>query len=119
MVPHGLCKNAAIVLAEAGCSDHEIAAITGHRDLAMVQLYTRAVRNYRLPKTAVEKPRLAADAETAKVIALHVTTGPLPMGDAQCACDVSFWLLRSHAVIRRCPLGRRPKADMRRRFSGG
>src|SRR5262245_15784165 len=49
-----------IVLAEAGCSDHEIAAITGHRDLAMVQLYTRAVRNYRLPKTAFEKRRLAA-----------------------------------------------------------
>src|SRR5262245_28263506 len=37
-VPHGLCENAANVLAEAGCSDHEIAAITGHRDLAMVQL---------------------------------------------------------------------------------
>jgi len=48
------------------------------------------VRNYRLPQTAVEKRRLAADAETAKVIALHVTTGPLPMGDAQCASDVPF-----------------------------
>jgi integrase len=38
---HGLRKLAAISLAEAGCTPHQIAAITGHRTLAMVQLYTR------------------------------------------------------------------------------
>jgi hypothetical protein len=32
----------------------------------MIQLYTRAVRNYRLATSAVEKRRLAAEAEAAK-----------------------------------------------------
>ena len=36
---HGLRKLAAARLAEAGCSAPEIAAITGHRSLSMVQLY--------------------------------------------------------------------------------
>lgn len=37
---HGLRKTAAARLAEAGCSVHEIAAITGHRTLAMISHYT-------------------------------------------------------------------------------
>jgi integrase len=41
---HGLRKLAATTLAEAGCSEHEIAAITGHGTLAMVRLYTRSAR---------------------------------------------------------------------------
>ena len=41
LVFHGLRKTAAAKLAEAGCSTHEIAAITGHRTLAMLQHYTR------------------------------------------------------------------------------
>jgi integrase len=39
-VAHGLRKAAARRLAEAGCSVHEIAAITGHASLAEVQRYT-------------------------------------------------------------------------------
>lgn len=42
-VLHGVRKAAARRLAEAGCSVHQIAAITGHKTLAMVQLYTSAV----------------------------------------------------------------------------
>jgi len=41
VVYHGLRKTAAVRLAEAGCSTHEIAAITGHRSLAMIQHYTK------------------------------------------------------------------------------
>jgi integrase len=36
---HGLRKNAAVALADAGCETMEIAAITGHRTLRMVTHY--------------------------------------------------------------------------------
>lgn len=39
---HGLRKAAARRLAEAGCTAHQIAAITGHRSLREVERYTRA-----------------------------------------------------------------------------
>ena len=42
---HGLRKLAATNLAEAGCSAHEIASITGHRSLAHVALYTASVES--------------------------------------------------------------------------
>ena len=45
---HGLRKAAARRLAEAGCSVHEIAAITGHRSLSMVQHYTSSADQQRL-----------------------------------------------------------------------
>ena len=41
-VLHGLRKTAAKALAEAGCTVHEIASITGHKSLAEVQRYTKA-----------------------------------------------------------------------------
>jgi len=41
LVYHGLRKTAAAKLAEAGCSVHEIAAITGHLSLQMIQHYTK------------------------------------------------------------------------------
>lgn len=50
---HGLRKAAARRLAEAGCSAHEIAAITGHRTLSMVQLYTAAADQERMAGAAV------------------------------------------------------------------
>lgn len=39
LVPHGWRYNAAIELAEAGCSDADIQSVTGHKTLAMVQKY--------------------------------------------------------------------------------
>jgi integrase len=75
-VPHGLRKNAACALIEAGCSDYEAMAITGHRDLKTFQIYTRAVRNYRLAESAIEKRRLAAEAEAAKVVVLRALAKP-------------------------------------------
>jgi integrase len=50
---HGLRKLAATRLAEAGCSASEIAAITGHRSLAMVSLYTASARQEVLAEAAV------------------------------------------------------------------
>ena len=52
---HGLRKLTAVRLAEAGCSAHEIAAITGHRTLAMVQHYTQAANQRTLSNAAVIK----------------------------------------------------------------
>lgn len=56
---HGLRKVAAVRLAEAGCSTHEIAAITGHRSLNMVAHYTRAANQYRLAQEAIVKLEIA------------------------------------------------------------
>lgn len=50
---HGLRKLCAIELAEAGASVHVIAAITGHKTLAMVQHYTKAADQERLAEEAV------------------------------------------------------------------
>lgn len=50
---HGLRKLAASALAEAGCSTHEIAAVTGHKSLAMVELYTRAAAQEQMADAAI------------------------------------------------------------------
>lgn len=52
-VPHGLRKAASRRLAEAGCSSHQIMAITGHRTLKEVERYTRAVSQEGLARSAV------------------------------------------------------------------
>jgi integrase len=50
---HGLRKAAARRLAEAGCSVHEIGAITGHRGLKGLEPYTRSARQPHLAKAAM------------------------------------------------------------------
>lgn len=50
---HGLRKLAAASLAEAGCSALEIAAITGHRSLSMVALYTTSADQRKLATAAI------------------------------------------------------------------
>jgi integrase len=52
---HGLRKAAARRLAEAGCTMHEIAAITGHASLSEVQRYTKAADQARLARAAMDK----------------------------------------------------------------
>ena len=52
---HGLRKNATIELAEAGCTDAEIMAITGHSTREMVTLYSRGARQKRLARAARKK----------------------------------------------------------------
>jgi integrase len=51
---HGLRKACARRLAEAGCTTHEIAAVTGHASLHEVERYTRAADQERLADTAME-----------------------------------------------------------------
>jgi integrase len=43
------------VLAEIGCTEHEIAAITGHASIAEVQRYTKAADRKRLARSAMAK----------------------------------------------------------------
>jgi integrase len=52
---HGLRKAACRQLAEAGCTAHEIMAISGHLTLAEVQRYTKAVDQARLARAAAKK----------------------------------------------------------------
>jgi integrase len=52
---HGLRKAAARRLAEAGCTEHEIAAITGHASLREIVRYTKAADQKRLAGAAIEK----------------------------------------------------------------
>jgi integrase len=54
---HGLRKAAARRLAEAGCTMHEIAAITGHASLSEVQRYTKAADQARLARAAMDKAK--------------------------------------------------------------
>ncbi len=52
---HGLRKAAARRLAEAGCTAHEIAAITGHASLREIVRYTKAADQVRLAVAAMDK----------------------------------------------------------------
>jgi integrase len=52
---HGLRKAAARRLAEAGCSAHEIMAVTGHKTLSEVERYTRMASQERLNAAAMAK----------------------------------------------------------------
>jgi site-specific recombinase XerD len=50
---HGLRKAAARRLAEAGCSPHQIASVTGHKTLKEVERYTKAANQERLAQDAM------------------------------------------------------------------
>lgn len=50
---HGIRKLAAANLADVGCSTKEIGAITGHRTLAMIELYTRSADQQKLASAAI------------------------------------------------------------------
>jgi integrase len=53
--PHGLRKAAARRLAEAGCTPHQIMAVTGHQNLSEVTLYTASADQERLADEAMAK----------------------------------------------------------------
>lgn len=57
-VLHGLRKAAARSLAEAGCTDSQIMAITGHTTSAMVRHYTKAAEKQRMATAAIKKWRV-------------------------------------------------------------
>jgi integrase len=53
--PHGLRKAGSRRLAEADCTPHQIAALTGHRSLKEVERYTRSARQEQLARSAMAK----------------------------------------------------------------
>ncbi len=50
---HGLRKSLTNRLAEAGATTHQIAAVTGHQSLRLVEHYTRGVERKKLAQTAI------------------------------------------------------------------
>jgi integrase len=56
---HGLRKNAAIELAEAGCTVHQIMAITGHKSLKQAMHYTHRVAQRQIAQQAIDKLEVA------------------------------------------------------------
>lgn len=60
---HGLRKAQARRLAEAGCSAHEIASITGHKTLAEVQRYADAADQGRLADAAIARTSIGSPIE--------------------------------------------------------
>ena len=71
---HGLRKNASQTLAEAGCSEREIQAITGHETTEMVQHYTKAARRKVLAESAIRKLETKRK-ENANVANIEKTSG--------------------------------------------
>jgi integrase len=66
-VMHGLRKTAARMLAEVGCSAHQIASITGHRSLTEIERYTKAADQKRMATAAIHRLERNADrTQTAK-----------------------------------------------------
>ena len=68
--PHGLRKAAARRLAEAGCSAHEIMAITGHGSLKEVERYTATASQGKLAQAAM--------ARTVNAPLSHLIVSPKP-----------------------------------------
>lgn len=58
-VPHGLRATAAIRLIEAGCSEDQAAAITGHRDLSVLRGYVWERNQAKLARQAIRKQEAA------------------------------------------------------------
>ncbi|WP_298962549.1 tyrosine-type recombinase/integrase [uncultured Methylobacterium sp.] len=56
-VSHGIRKAASRRLAEAGCTAHEIASITGHKSLSEVERYTKAASQKVLSEAGIAKLR--------------------------------------------------------------
>lgn len=53
--PHGLRKNAAIQLFEAGCTSAEVAAITGHKSLQMLEHYGKRRSQPKIARVGMDK----------------------------------------------------------------
>ena len=91
-VTHGLRKAAARLLAEAGCTANEIAAITGHRTLVEVSRYTKAADQVHLAQTAID--RLTARQSAQRVPALVKQVGKNPEKSNDINVDLFSWRTR-------------------------
>lgn len=61
---HGLRKAGARRLAEAGCTPHQIMAVTGHKNLSEVTLYTASADQERLAREAMLKAEKGTELST-------------------------------------------------------
>lgn len=79
--PHGLRKACARRLAEAGCSPHEIASITGHRSLSEVARYARAADRLKLARQAMNKlsPEMEQEQKLANLASELANSQPKPL----------------------------------------
>ena len=66
LVFHGLRYTSAMSLAEAGCSTKEIASITGHKSLAMVEKYTSGADQKRMAGAAIHRLENASRTKNGK-----------------------------------------------------
>lgn len=57
LTAHGLRKAGSRRLAEAGCTPHQIMAVTGHKNLSEVTLYTASADQERLATEAIERTK--------------------------------------------------------------
>jgi integrase len=64
---HGLRKTLLTRLADAGCTAHEIAAISGHKSLREIERYTRQADQRRLARAALGRIRTTAEQELSKL----------------------------------------------------
>ncbi|WP_338147736.1 tyrosine-type recombinase/integrase [Neoroseomonas terrae] len=55
LAPHGLRKARCRPLAEAGATTHQIAAVTGHKNLKEVETYTRAAEQARMAAQGMDR----------------------------------------------------------------
>jgi hypothetical protein len=86
---HGLCKAAARRLAEAECTEHEIAAITGHATLREIARYTKAADQQRLARAAMEKVSAKGEQKLVRPDARFDNAGKKP---SEIKVSFSDWL---------------------------
>jgi integrase len=79
---HGLRKAVCCRLAEAGCTEKEIGAITGHKTLRMLQRYTEAADQKNLARAAIE--RLTTPSSR---IRRAIGGDPVPPADSEVTSD--------------------------------
>ena len=68
---HGLRKAAARRLAEAGCTAHEIASITGHASLYEITRYTKAADQKRLAQAAMAKVKVRTASPLISIVVMQ------------------------------------------------
>jgi enterobacteria phage integrase len=71
---HGLRKNAAQALAEAGCPISEIMAITGHRSPAMALHYAKRAEKKKLARKAIDRWEAAEVSNPERSVDISVST---------------------------------------------
>ena len=100
-VTHGLRKAAARLLAEAGCTANEIAAITGHRTLVEVSRYTKAADQGHLAQTAIDRLTARQTAQRVPTPVKGVGKNPEKLNEIK--RDLFNWRTRQESNLRPLP----------------